>query len=52
MKKNKKVEEYEALYGNIPEEYTTRILSLMRELKIIRQLLKNKTSVFSQSHFH
>ena len=41
MKKNKKVEEYEALYGSIPEEYTTRILSLMRELKINSKDLDN-----------
>jgi len=31
----------EALYGSIPEEYTTRILSLMRELKINSKDLDN-----------
>ena len=41
MKKNKKIEEYEALYGNIPEDYNDRLLHLMKELNINKKDLAN-----------
>ena len=34
MKKNKKVEEYEISYGNIPEDFNERLVRLMKDLNI------------------
>ena len=46
MKKNKKVEEYELQYGDIPEDFNDRLIYLMKELNINKKdLVKIKSEI-------